>query len=88
MLYVLLKKVLKNNSSVINCYIVVLGGGLAPTRSYSERWQVARSVCVAVVVCSAKNLKLSISGARRRPFVRIVLLQELEKSKIGFWSGA
>ena len=39
------------------CYklLVVLGGGLAPTRSYIERWQVAR--CVAVVQCAAR-LKL------------------------------
>ena len=34
----------KKEKKVEQCHklLVVLGGGLAPTRSYSERWQVAR----------------------------------------------
>ena len=34
--------------------LLVLGGGLAPTRSYSERWQVDRIVlCGRGAVCGA-----------------------------------
>ena len=48
--------------------LLVLGVGLALTRSYSERWQVAQSGCVTVVQCVARlKLKLFISVARRRP---------------------
>ena len=50
MLYVL-KKI-----KIEQCHklLVVLGGGLAPTRSYSERWQVARiRLCCCGAVRSA-----------------------------------
>ena len=53
-----LKKREKKKRKIEQCHklLVVLGGGLAPTRSYSERWQVA---CVAVVQCAAR-LKFKI----------------------------
>ena len=40
MLYVLKKR--KKKIEQCHKLLVVLGGGLAPTCSYSERWQVAR----------------------------------------------
>ena len=43
MLYVLKKKKEKKRKiEQFHKLLLVLGGGLAPTRSYSERWQVAR----------------------------------------------
>ena len=42
MLYVLKKKKKKRKIEQCHKLLVVLGGGLAPTRSYSERWQVAQ----------------------------------------------
>ena len=37
-----------------NCYILLLGAGLALTSSYSERWQVARiGLCDRGAVCGA-----------------------------------
>ena len=66
----------------------MLGGDLALTRSYSERWQVARiRLCGRGAVCGV--LKISNCPlAAPATFDRIVLLQQLGKSKIGFWSGA
>ena len=67
----------------------MLGGGLAPTHSYSERWQVARiRLCGLGAVCGVLKIKNCPLAARAATFERIVLLQELEKSKIGLWSGA
>ena len=51
MLYVLKK--------IEQCHklLVVLGVGLAPTRSYSERWQVARiGLCDRGAVCGALKI--------------------------------
>ena len=53
MLYVLKKK-----KEQCHKLLVVLGGGLAPTRSYSERWQVARiGLCCRGAVCSAFKIE-------------------------------
>ena len=53
MLYVLTK--------IEQCHklLVVSVGGLAPTRSYSERWQVARIGLCGLVQCAAR-LKFKI----------------------------
>ena len=61
---------LKKKKKKEQCHklLLVSGGGLALTRSYSERWQVARiGLCGLGAVCGALKIKLSISGARRRP---------------------
>ena len=53
-----LKKIkkIKLNRAVINCRLV-LGVGLALTRSYSERWQVARiRLCNRCAVCGALKI--------------------------------
>ena len=42
MLYVLKKRKRKRKIEQCHKLLVVLGVGLAPTRSYSERWQVTR----------------------------------------------
>ena len=61
MLYVLKKKKKKERKRKIEqCHklLVVLGGGLAPTRSYSERWQVARiRLCCRGAVCGALKIE-------------------------------
>ena len=45
--------------------LLVSGGGLAPTRSYSERWQVARiGLCGHGAVCSALKIKNCPLAAR------------------------
>ena len=52
MLYVLKKK-----KKIEQCHkqLLVLGGGLAPTRSYSERWQVASSNRAVWPWCSVRR---------------------------------
>ena len=52
MLYVLKKKIKK----IEQCHklLLVLGGGLALTRSYSERWQIARNgLCGHGAICGS-----------------------------------
>ena len=64
MLYVL-KKNIKNRRKLEQCHklLLVLGGVLALTRSYSERWQVARiGLCGYDVVCGTlKNLNCPLA---------------------------
>ena len=51
---------LKKEEKIEQCHklLVVLGGGLAPTHSYSERWQVARiRLCCRGAVCGMLNLQ-------------------------------
>ena len=70
MLYVL-KKEREKKRKIEQCHklLLVLGGGLALTRRYSERWQVARiGLCDRGAVCGALTiLNFFISGVRRRP---------------------
>ena len=50
---------LKNKIKIEQCHklLLVLGGGLAMTRSYSERWQVARiGLCGCGAVCGALKI--------------------------------
>ena len=60
MLYVLKKiKIKIKKIKIDQCHklLVVLCGGLPPTRSYSERWQVARiGLCCSGAVCSALKI--------------------------------
>ena len=59
MLYVS-KKINKKKIYIEQCHkqLAVLGGGLAPTRRYSERWQVARiRLCCRGAVCGALKIK-------------------------------
>ena len=88
--FMYLKKKNNNNRA---CHKLLLVSGhkllLALTRSYSERWQVARiGLCGLGAVCGELKISNCPLAARASTFDRIVLLQELEKSKIGFWFGA
>ena len=57
MLYVLKKKKIIRKIEQCHKLLVVLVGGLAPTRSYSERWQVARiGLCCHGAVCGALKI--------------------------------
>ena len=58
MLYVQKKKE-KKVKKIEQCHklLVVLGGDLAPTRSYSQRWQVARiRLCCRGAVCGVLKI--------------------------------
>ena len=60
LLYVLKKKKEEKKRKIEQCHklLLVSGGGLALTRSYSERWQVARvGLCGLGAVCGAFKKK-------------------------------
>ena len=55
MLYVLKKKKKKKKIEQCHKLLLVLGGGLVPTCSYSERWQVYSSNRAVLPWCSVRH---------------------------------
>ena len=61
------KKKKKKKKKIEQCHklLLVSGGGLALTRSYSERWQVARiGLCGRGAVCGALKIKNCLLAVR------------------------
>ena len=54
-----INKINKIKNRAVSKLLLVLGGGLVPTRSYSERWPVARiGLCGPGAVCGELKFKI------------------------------